>query len=263
MRQRQIYHPPLLTNILPRGYTRASMTRHAKNNNAGSHFTHFERTQLRSRYGTQTNRLYQDSLRPLTVCWLCLNSCTREPMTCDRGHVACKECWLKSLLEQRQSHAKQQLQLLDQQLERERAQQEAEKQAQLARIAEFERQQDPLIKGALQIRKKMESVPTLAIERVQFVSKCLAAKDTHSVSLKSLLAINWTISDSIIICPLCSNPLVSVASLYPECGHAVCSNCAHSTDKCSHCEVATAKRRLELHGESGTVTATQYTLPFQ
>uniref|UniRef100_A0A2P2K0Y9 Uncharacterized protein MANES_17G032800 n=1 Tax=Rhizophora mucronata TaxID=61149 RepID=A0A2P2K0Y9_RHIMU len=72
--------------------------RHSKNNNDLAFFTYDEKRRLG--YGTQRERLGKDSIKPFDACCLCLKPLI-DPMSCQKGHVFCKECILECLLSQK------------------------------------------------------------------------------------------------------------------------------------------------------------------
>jgi hypothetical protein len=72
--------------------------RHSKNNNDLAFFTYDEKRKLG--YGTQKERLGKDSIKPFDACSLCLKSLI-DPMSCQKGHLFCKECILECLLSQK------------------------------------------------------------------------------------------------------------------------------------------------------------------
>ncbi|WCJ42980.1 Nitric oxide synthase-interacting protein [Euphorbia peplus] len=72
--------------------------RHSKNNNDLAFFTYDEKKKLG--YGTQRERLGKDSIKPFDACSLCLKPFI-EPLSCQKGHVFCKECILECLLSQK------------------------------------------------------------------------------------------------------------------------------------------------------------------
>ncbi|KAL6197526.1 hypothetical protein ACLB2K_033134 [Fragaria x ananassa] len=79
--------------------------RHSKNNNDLAFFTYDEKRKLG--YGTQRERLGRDSIKPFDACCLCLKPFI-DPMSCQKGHVFCKECILECLLSQKKGiHRKQ------------------------------------------------------------------------------------------------------------------------------------------------------------
>lgn len=66
------------------------MSRHSKNNTASSVFTYGEKQKLKE-YGTNKQRIGQDSQRKFEMCHLCLYK-VESPMTCEKGHIFCKNC---------------------------------------------------------------------------------------------------------------------------------------------------------------------------
>ncbi|CAI9760286.1 unnamed protein product [Fraxinus pennsylvanica] len=72
--------------------------RHSKNNNDLAFFTYDEKKKLG--YGTQKERLGKDSIKPFDACSLCLKPFI-DPLSCQKGHVFCKECILECLLTQK------------------------------------------------------------------------------------------------------------------------------------------------------------------
>lgn len=72
--------------------------RHSKNNNDLAYFTYDEKKKLG--YGTQRERLGKDSIKPFDSCSLCLKPVI-DPMSCQKGHIFCKECILECLLAQK------------------------------------------------------------------------------------------------------------------------------------------------------------------
>ncbi|CAI9772865.1 unnamed protein product [Fraxinus pennsylvanica] len=71
---------------------------HSKNNNDLAFFTYDEKKKLG--YGTQKERLGKDSIKPFDACSLCLKPFI-DPLSCQKGHVFCKECILECLLAQK------------------------------------------------------------------------------------------------------------------------------------------------------------------
>ncbi|KAF8331946.1 uncharacterized protein EI90DRAFT_904478 [Cantharellus anzutake] len=76
------------------------MTKHSRNNTASSVFTYAERGKLGAYYGTKKQRLGTESMREFDSCSLCLQR-ARDPVSCSRGHLYCKECVYSDLLSQR------------------------------------------------------------------------------------------------------------------------------------------------------------------
>lgn len=76
-------------------------TRHAKNNTALGWFTSGERKKLSKLYGSRKERVGADSVKDFDACSLCLKQAT-QPVACSKGHLFCRECIVKNLLEQKQ-----------------------------------------------------------------------------------------------------------------------------------------------------------------
>lgn len=89
-------------------------------------------------------RLGRDSLRAFDACFLCLQK-ARDPVACQQGHLACKECMYESILSQKQAMMRQQ-RLSEQKLREEQEKQVVEKeQAKLAILASFEKTQTSVL----------------------------------------------------------------------------------------------------------------------
>jgi nitric oxide synthase-interacting protein len=74
----------------------------AKHNTTQSTLTHYERSLLRRQ--NEARRLGHDSFKPLDHCNLCLsNIYSRDPVSCPKGHIYCKECVLTNLITQKAS----------------------------------------------------------------------------------------------------------------------------------------------------------------
>jgi hypothetical protein len=76
---------------------------HSKRNTSLAFFTSYERSLLRTSWGSQSTRLTRDSFLPFASCRLCLLS-ARDPVACSGGSKAdifCRECALKDLVAQR------------------------------------------------------------------------------------------------------------------------------------------------------------------
>ncbi|KAF3906428.1 hypothetical protein ABW20_dc0105421 [Dactylellina cionopaga] len=71
-------------------------------NSSSSWFTSYERSLLKTDYGTQRQRLTRDHSKPLDFCNLCLQR-SRDPVCCSsHGDIFCRECAFANLLSQRQ-----------------------------------------------------------------------------------------------------------------------------------------------------------------
>lgn len=145
------------------------MPRHSKNNTAGSVFTYHETKSLD--YGTKRvrnprtrmnkwlttfslffkARLGRESFRDFDACYLCLQT-AREPVACSKGHLACRECYYESYLQQKQDIKREQA-LLDQKLANldDRKQQD-EAAAKQALLDQFERTQTSVLGQRKNIR---------------------------------------------------------------------------------------------------------------
>jgi nitric oxide synthase-interacting protein len=99
------------------------MVRHSKNNTAAAAFTKAEYGKLKDVWGSKNVRVGAESMRRFDQCSICLNEAER-PVTCDQGHLFCKECVLTSLLDQKRQLAELQRSLsqLEAQFERDRQQ---------------------------------------------------------------------------------------------------------------------------------------------
>ncbi|EAN31623.2 Nitric oxide synthase-interacting protein-like protein [Theileria parva strain Muguga] len=80
------------------------MTRHSKNNTAGSIFTYHERKKVKD-FNTLKQRLGSSSMRKFEQCWLCLATAVK-PVTTPSGYIYCKECILMSLAKQMEKNKK-------------------------------------------------------------------------------------------------------------------------------------------------------------
>lgn len=116
------------------------MTRHSKNNTAASVFTKAEHNKLKSLYGTQRARLGADSLRPFDACSLCLCPAV-TPVACSKGHLFCRECVLKDLVEQKAELERKKKELELVRKEEERARGEVRQKARERVLQHFERGQ--------------------------------------------------------------------------------------------------------------------------
>ena len=80
------------------------MSRHSRNNTANSVFTYAEKKMLDKDYGVKKTRIGQDSQRSFEQCHLCL-SVAKEPCSCLKGHLFCRECIMSNMLAQKKSIA--------------------------------------------------------------------------------------------------------------------------------------------------------------
>ncbi|KAL3959089.1 hypothetical protein ACCO45_007251 [Purpureocillium lilacinum] len=73
---------------------------HSKRNTSRAVFTSHERELAKSNWSTSSARLNRDSFLPFGSCGLCLGV-AREPVSCPRGDIFCRECALANLLTQK------------------------------------------------------------------------------------------------------------------------------------------------------------------
>lgn len=92
---------PLLP-LLPHTYNSLGAMAHSKRNTSLPHFTSYERTLLRTSWGTQRGVIGRDSFLPFASCRLCLQP-TRAPVVAcaTNGDLFCRECAISDLLTQR------------------------------------------------------------------------------------------------------------------------------------------------------------------
>ena len=237
---------------------------------------------MKGSWGSQKARLGRESFLPLGACRLCLQS-AREPVACrDGGHVFCRECAVTNLLAQKkeiQRLVKEEERKKDDEAE---AKMEKDGEKQEGLVQNFERTMMGLeskssqttskrkyeqitLEGNPDERKAMrrkvdmeknfwmpESVElnngtdSSKHRKLHPVCPSTSSRDTHAFSLKTLVAIKFTISstspgksttdsatkisdggDAMIICPSCKKGLSasSKATLAIPCGHVLCKAC--------------------------------------
>lgn len=75
---------------------------HSKRNTSLPHFTSYERSLLRSTWGSQSTRLSRESFLPFSSCRLCLLPAREPVVSCaTNGDLFCRECAVNDLLAQR------------------------------------------------------------------------------------------------------------------------------------------------------------------
>ncbi|EZG04639.1 hypothetical protein H106_05533 [Trichophyton rubrum CBS 735.88] len=75
---------------------------HSKRNTSLPHFTSYERSLLRSTWGSQSTRLSRESFLPFSSCRLCLLPAREPVVACaTNGDLFCRECAVNDLLAQR------------------------------------------------------------------------------------------------------------------------------------------------------------------
>jgi nitric oxide synthase-interacting protein len=115
-----------------------AMSRHSKRNTASSFFTAFERSLLKSDYGTLKGKLAATSFRPFDACKLCLAR-SRDPVVCpSNGDLFCRECIMENLLSQRQQIKQFERETEKRKREEEGAEVAEEEQVRQRAIADFE-----------------------------------------------------------------------------------------------------------------------------
>ncbi|RSL50623.1 hypothetical protein CEP53_008724 [Fusarium sp. AF-6] len=73
---------------------------HSKRNTPRPVFTSHERALAKSHWASSSARLHRDSFLPFGSCGLCLNI-ARDPVSCRRGDIFCRECALSNILTQK------------------------------------------------------------------------------------------------------------------------------------------------------------------
>lgn len=107
---------------------------HSKRNTSLPHFTSYERSLLRTSWGTQRTRLSRESFLPFDSCRLCLLPVRAPVVACaTNGDLFCRECAVNDLLAQRKEIKR---------LERERERELREKEEGEARTAEEARERE-------------------------------------------------------------------------------------------------------------------------
>ncbi|KAK6341185.1 hypothetical protein TWF696_008272 [Orbilia brochopaga] len=122
-------------------------------NSSSSWFTSYERSLLKTDYGTQRQRLTRDHSKPIDSCTLCLQR-ARDPVCCSsHGDIFCRECAMSNLLSQRVEIKRLQKEIEKRHAEEEEERQRLEREAVQRGIKEFEQVQ----MGMEQRRKRKAS----------------------------------------------------------------------------------------------------------
>jgi nitric oxide synthase-interacting protein len=80
---------------------------HSKRNTSLPHFTSYERSLLRTAWGTQRGVIGRDSFLPFGSCRLCLHPSRTPSVACaTNGDLFCRECAINDLLAQRKEIAR-------------------------------------------------------------------------------------------------------------------------------------------------------------
>ncbi|KAF3938240.1 hypothetical protein ABW19_dt0205041 [Dactylella cylindrospora] len=123
-------------------------------NSSSSWFTSYERSLLKTDYGTQRQRLTRDHSKPLDYCNLCLQR-SRDPVCCStHGDIFCRECAISNLLSQRKE-----IKRLQKEIEKRHADEEderirLEKEAVERGVKEFEEVQMGLERRRRDLKRK-------------------------------------------------------------------------------------------------------------
>lgn len=234
------------------------MARHSKNNCASSYFTYHERARL-SAYGTQRVRCDADALRSPTACYICLKDPPQAPaVACLEGHLSCRECVVRSMIEQRQKMKERQAEYEKQQkiLElEEAADREHSKRARLGVIeraspsVSAERETETKARASDHWLKTPEASTRIA-EKPETRVLCFGGTKAHPVSLKTICNVHLQAQGSLCVCPSCLKSLRTVAGrlLLRPCGHLLCSDCRQKMQACFTCE-SEIEATIELVGE--------------
>ncbi|KAK6348365.1 hypothetical protein TWF718_006161 [Orbilia javanica] len=122
-------------------------------NSSSSWFTSYERSLLKSDYGTQRQRLTRDHSKPLDSCNLCLQR-ARDPVCCStHGDIFCRECAISNLLSQRTEIKRLQKEIEKRHADEEEERIRLEKEAVERGVKEFEELQMGLERRRLNKRK--------------------------------------------------------------------------------------------------------------
>jgi nitric oxide synthase-interacting protein len=243
------------------------MTRHSKNNSR-NFFSSSERSKLKGLYGTITERIGKDSLKSFDDCSLCLST-AKSPVCCPKGHLYCKECILKNILDQKKNQktpkptpTDEDIKIMDQ------------NQKKLDKFLD----QDLIIKKKTELKEKNsafwipQNQPKNETKTKENFQKILCHIGDHTISSKKLLTVKFKVKDEICSCPVCNNDInagMKIALLKP-CGHVVCTKCIArflGTKKCPVCDLlftGTVDLQQEGTGFSagGQAQSVKETLPY-
>ncbi|EPS39614.1 hypothetical protein H072_6599 [Dactylellina haptotyla CBS 200.50] len=123
-------------------------------NSSSSWFTSYERSLLKTDYGTQRQRLTRDHGKALDSCNLCLQR-ARDPVCCStHGDIFCRECAISNLLSQRQEIKRLQKDIEKRHAEEEEDRVRLEREAVNRGIKEFEEVQMGLEQRRVDLKRK-------------------------------------------------------------------------------------------------------------
>lgn len=250
------------------------MPRHSKNNTASSVFTYAERNKLD--YGTKHQRLGRDSKRGFDCCFLCLDVAIK-PMICSKGHIGCRECYLKTILLQKKEIKKQKQKLLEKEKEKveklnlEHKKQKEQQQEELEHLYSItgRNEQEPILKPRLAAYWLPSQTPNLIKEENIIVStvQCFASTP-HLLRFKDLKNVEFTYLDNLLVCRSCRRELLAGTVIYTVlvCGEVFCQTCIKNTPNCPDCSLSSKKLQIKGEGTgfsaSGTVIATKTNVSF-
>jgi len=234
------------------------MSRHSKNNTSAPVFTYHERQKLK--YGTISERLGKDSMKEYDACSLCYHG-VKEPLSCKKGHIFCKECIYEYLLNQKSEISKQ-LQLYEEQERRLQEQKELEELKKKEKeIIQFDKSVLSVIPTKIETSTTNESeetkkpslpfwVPTGKDAEPSLIKKpildirCPEGKEPHNIKLKKLIKLSFTPNTSEdtslgnrFQCPTCRKTLSKGMKTIAlsKCGHVCCAPCFEKTKSSGVC----------------------------
>ena len=237
------------------------MSRHSKNNTAGSVFTYGERKMLKD-YGTLKQRVGQESQKSFEICALCLHKVV-DPMVCKEGHIFCKDCIIENLAIQKKNREEEVGRWEQHQKNIEEKKVEEEETALLKKIENFEKseleyrigvktkkqdtsedkeQLKQLIstnnsdqyKDKIDMIKKNFWVPEthkplveLAKDKPSTKLTCPASEKGHHIRMKELYKAQICEVGSVLACHVCRKELkFQKIVMSSVCGHVFCKKCS-------------------------------------
>ncbi|KAI8903122.1 hypothetical protein EDD86DRAFT_215392 [Gorgonomyces haynaldii] len=223
--------------------------RKSKNQNASAVYTHGEMNKIK--YGDQTQRLGLDSQLKINCCRLCLGI-VQQPHVCQKGHLFCKECIVKNLLEQKKEMQQQiveKVEVVDGMEDKRKlfmsAQQFVEQEQETLKDVKIN---DWIVRGVKQETKTKKLDHTMCTVR-----------QPHPLSLKKLVPLKTDFS-----CLVCKKEFKNGTKIVViDCGHVYCGECIRfSVEKCNDCGQITHKQiKLDTDGtgfsEKGNAQATK------
>ncbi|MES1909319.1 MAG: hypothetical protein MHM6MM_002076 [Cercozoa sp. M6MM] len=200
--------------------------KHSKNNTARGFYTKHE--SKRAGWGSRRKRLSANSLRPWFQCALCLET-ARDPLVCPRGTTYCRGCIAQNLLVQKTRIKKEKR-------EEEEKKLEAPKQTvATSTAAGVETAADTTGSFWMPARRntdanaaRAEAAKIREAKVVKQRAQCPSCDAAHPLKLKSLIALQFTKSDTGFVCGACNDDLAATSTVAAatRCGHIVCRRCA-------------------------------------